>query len=74
MNPFDQSPAIPLTEAERAHYQAEAERGNPPSLEIVRRFVATIRKSITESPIKLEKTAKSRNKKVELTEDQIDFF
>lgn len=74
MNSFDQTPVVPLTEAERAHYQAEAEKGIFPSLEIVRRFVATIRKSITESPIKMEKTAKTRNKKLELTEDQVDFF
>lgn len=74
MVPFDKSPPIPLSEAERAFHQAEAEKGNFPSLEIVRRFVATIRTSIRSNPIKLEKTAKTRNKKPDASEKEIDFF
>lgn len=71
----DQTPPIPLTESERLHFQAEAEKGKYPTLEIVRRFIATIRKSIKESPVKLAKTAKTRNKKPEVTEDDVkDFF
>ena len=64
----------PLTEAERLHYQTEAEKGNYPSLEIVRRFIATIRKSINSSPAKLAKTAKTRVKAKPIDEDQVDFF
>lgn len=71
----DQTPPQPLTETERAHYQAEAEKGNYPTLEIVRRFIATIRTSIKNSPIKLAKTAKTRNKKAEASEEDVgDFF
>lgn len=71
---MDQSPPQPLTEDERKHYQAAAEKGIFPTLEIVRRYIATIRKSITNSPAKLVKTAKTRNKKPEISEDQVDFF
>jgi hypothetical protein len=74
MDNLDQTPPVPLTEAERLHYQAEAAKGKIPTLDIVRRFIATIRKNITESPIKLAKTAKSRNKKTPPDEAQVDFF
>lgn len=70
----DQTPPIPLTEAERAHYQAEAEKGIYPTLAIVRRFIATIRTSIKNSPVKLAKTAKTRIKKADVTEEQVDDF
>lgn len=62
----------PLTEAERAHYQALAEKGDYPPLEIVRRFVATIRKSILASPAKVAKTKKSRVK--ETKAEDVGFF
>lgn len=74
MDNLDQAPPIPLTEDERKHYQSLAEKGTPPTLDIVRRFIATIRKSILSSPKKVEKTKTSRNKKPAVNEDQVDFF
>lgn len=74
MENLNQTPPLPLTEAERKHYQSEAEKGKYPSLDVVRRFIATIRTSITNSPAKTEKVAKSRNKKPIINEDQVDFF
>jgi hypothetical protein len=65
---------IPLTEAERLHYQAEAAKGKYPTLEIVRRFIATIRGSIKNSPVKLAKTAKTRNKKAAATDEDVEEF
>lgn len=65
---------LPLSETERAHYQAEAEKGKYPSLEIVRRFIATIRNSIKTSPVKMAKTAKTRVKKADATEEDVDKF
>jgi hypothetical protein len=70
----DPTPPIPLTEAERLHYQSEAEKGKYPTLEIVRRFIATIRTSIKNSPAKLAKTAKTRTKKAEATDEDIEGF
>ena len=74
MNNFDPLPPEPLTQVEMSRYRAEATSGKTPSLAIVRRFIATIRGSITSNPAKTEKTKVSRNKKPVINEDQIDFF
>lgn len=68
------TPAVPLTREEIAHYRALAEKGETPSLDIVRRFVATIRKTFNSTPKAVEKSKVSRNTKPKLTEDQLDFF
>ena len=63
----------PLTKAEADAARAEASAGRPPSLEILRRFIATIRKSWLAKPP--EKTqGKSRTKAAPVDESQIDFF
>jgi hypothetical protein len=64
----------PLTAAEQAHYRSLAARGETPSLDIIRRFIATIRKTFSASPIKVEKASKTRNAKPKPDESQIDFF
>lgn len=64
----------PLTPAEKAKYSAEASQGKTPSLEIVKRFILTIRKSFLASPVKVEKSKVSRNKAPTISEDQMDFF
>jgi hypothetical protein len=74
MNTHDLTPPVPLTEDERKHYPAEAEKGKYPTLDIVRRFIATIRTSIKNSPVKTAKTKVSRNKKPVVDETQVDFF
>lgn len=74
MNPFDLDPPVPLTEAEAKALRARAEAGEIPTLAIVRRFIATIRKSILASPAKIEKTKTTRNKKPVVDEDQVKFF
>lgn len=62
-----------LTKEEAAQARADASAGRPPSLETLRRFVATIRKSWTAKPP--EKTqGKSRVKAPTVDENQIDFF
>lgn len=74
MEPFNQEKPVPLSKEERAFYQAEAEKGKTPSLSIVRRFIATIRLSITSSPSKTEKTKVSRNVKPKVSEDDFTAF
>jgi len=64
----------PLTPAEKAHYTAEASAGRTPSLEIVKRFILTIRKSFTANPNLGEKSQKSRTAKAKPDDKQIDFF
>ena len=72
MTNLDLSPAVPLTEEERKHYQALAAQGKIPTLEICRRFIATIRKNFT--PEQTANAKKSRVKTPVKSEDQIDFF
>lgn len=64
-----------LTPAELAHYRAQAAKGETPSLDIVRRFIATIRKNFLSSPAKVEKGKTTRNAKpAKTSDDQVDFF
>lgn len=70
----DQSPPLPLSQEEAAKYRALIASGQSVDLGIIRRFIATIRKSITTSPTKTAKTKVSRNTKPVITEDQVDFF
>ena len=72
--PNDPLPAEPFTLSELAHHRDLAERGENPPLSIVRRYIATIRKSILSNPISVEKTKKSRVIKPKPDESQIDFF
>ena len=66
-------PFSPLSKEEIALHRAEASKGNTPSLEIVGRFIATIRKAWNAKP--KEKTeGKSRVSKPKADENQIDFF
>ena len=66
---------IPLSDDERKALTAKAAAGEIPTLEICRRFIATIRKSLAAAPKRTEKGNKSRNKKAETSEDDIkDFF
>lgn len=69
----DNSETPPLTRQELAHYRQEAAAGRLPSLEIIRRFIATIRKGWTSKPEEKTK-GKSRTKAPTVTEDKIDFF
>lgn len=64
---------LPLSKAEADQARAEASAGRPPSLEILRRFIATIRKNWTAKPPEQTK-GKSRDKKPVVDENQIDFF
>lgn len=64
----------PLSPQEKAHYTAEASAGRTPSLEIIRRFIATIRKSFTANPNLGEKSQKPRTAKAKPDDKQIDFF
>ncbi len=64
----------PLTPLEIAQYRAQAAAGKTPSLSIVRRFILTIRKTFSASPVKTEKAQKTRNAKPKPDESQIDFF
>ena len=68
------SPALPLTQAEAAFHRAEAAQGKTPSFEIVRRFIATIRKGFLASPKAVEKGKTTRNAKPKVDESQVDFF
>lgn len=71
---LDQTAAQPLTPAEKLQAEKDAQQGKLPSMELCRRFIATIRKAITSVP-KVEASAKkTRDKKPKTTEDQIDFF
>lgn len=66
-------PIQPLTKAEADALRASAAAGNPPTLETLRRFIATIRKNWTAKP-EAQTKGKSRDKKKPLDENQIDFF
>ena len=70
----DPFPAEPFTLAELAHHRALVEKGENPPLSIVRRYIATIRKSILSNPISVEKTKKSRVTKPKPDETKVDFF
>jgi hypothetical protein len=70
----DEGPAKPLSPAEAAAYRAKAAAGETPSLDIVRRFIATIRKTFAASPAKTAKAGKTRNAKPKPDESQMDFF
>ena len=63
----------PLTKAEADAARSAAAAGRPPSLETLRRFIATIRKSWLAKPPEQTK-GKSRDKKPLVDENQIDFF
>ena len=66
---------LPLSPQEKAKYQAEAAAGKTPSLNIVRRFILTIRKAYLASPKAVEKSKVTRNAKPPgKDESQIDFF
>ncbi len=71
---LDPTPPVPLTTDERKTLIARAAAGEIPTLETCRRFIATIRSSISLTPAKTAKAAKSRTKVSPTTEDQIDFF
>lgn len=71
---LDQTPPEPLSIEEQAHYRKKAELGETPTLDIVRRWVATMRKSILASPTKTANAKKGRNKKVVATEDDVGKF
>lgn len=71
---LDQTPAQPLTPAEKLEAEKNAQQGKLPSMDLCRRFIATIRQAVTSVP-KLEKAAKkSRVKAPVLNENQVDFF
>lgn len=63
----------PLSKDEAAALRASTAAGNPPTLDILRRFIATIRKTWTAKPDAQTK-GKSRDKKPVADENQIDFF
>lgn len=63
----------PFSKDEIAHHRAAAANGIIPSLETVRRYIATIRKSWASKP-EAQRTGKSRNSKPKPDESQIDFF
>lgn len=65
---------LPLSREELSKYRALAASGETPSLDIIRRFVRTIRKNFLASPKAVEKGKTTRNKKAVVTDDQIDFF
>lgn len=64
----------PLTKGEIETARAKADKGETPSLSLVRRFILTIRKNFTASPKAVEKAKVTRNKKAVPDEKQIDFF
>ena len=69
------TPPEPLSPSELALYRAQAAKGETPSLEIIRRFIATIRKNFLASPRAVEKGKTTRNAKPpKATDDQVDFF
>jgi hypothetical protein len=63
-----------FTPAELAAHRADAAAGKTPTLEIVRKFILTIRKTFLASPKAVEKGKTTRNVKPKLLEDQVDFF
>lgn len=63
----------PLSKSEQAEARARASAGEMPSLETLRRFVATVRKSWLAKPDTQTK-GKSRDKKPAPDDKQIDFF
>lgn len=65
---------LPLSPSEIAHHRAQAAMGKTPSLNIIRRFIITIRKTFSASPAKTEKAQKPRTAKAKPDESQIDFF
>lgn len=67
-------PIEPFTPAELAHHRALADKGETPTLEIVRRFVHTIRTKFSASPTAVAKGKKTRTVAPKVNEDQIDFF
>ncbi len=68
-----ETPPIPLTREEIASVREKARAGNLPTLETLRRFIASTRKSWLAKPV--EKTqGKSRVKKEPPSEKEIDFF
>ena len=60
--------------AELTLHRTAAERGETPTLEIVRKFIITIRKNFLASPKAVEKGKTTRNAKPKVDESQIDFF
>lgn len=66
-------PPEPLTKSEAETLRARASAGELPSLESLRRFIATIRKNWTAKP-EAQTKGKSRDKKKPPDENQIDFF
>jgi len=67
-------PTDTFTKAELSAHRAAAERGETPSLDIVAKFIRTIRKTFLASPIAVEKGKKTRNSKPKVDESQVDFF
>jgi hypothetical protein len=63
----------PLSKTEAAEARARASAGEMPSLDLLRRFVATIRQSWLAKPDAQTK-GKSREKKPSPDDKQIDFF
>jgi hypothetical protein len=63
-----------LSKDDLARYRAEAAAGKTPSLEIIRAFIQTMRKSFLASPKAVEKGKKSRDAKPKVDESQVDFF
>lgn len=63
-----------FTRAELAEHRAAAARGETPSLETVRKFILTIRRSFLASPKAVEKGKTTRNAKPKIDESDIDFF
>lgn len=65
----------PLSDAEVAAARAAIARGETPSFELVRRFIARIRKTFLSSPKAVEKGKTSRNTKPKASEEEVaDFF
>jgi hypothetical protein len=64
----------PLSKAEITHYRSLAERGEIPPLPIIRRFIATIRKSFLAVPSAKQEKAKNRTAKPKVDENDIDFL
>ena len=65
----------PLSDSEIAAARAAIARGETPSFDLVRRFVARIRKTFLASPKAVEKGKTSRNTKPKASEEDVaDFF
>jgi hypothetical protein len=67
-------PPEPLTKSEIETYRARAAAGETPSLDIVSRFIATIRKSFLSSPKAVEKGKTTRNAKAKASDSDADEF